>query len=50
MSLTAPNYAQQRKNLAHKIGLVRKPEASAPKSAATAPVKQVGKPKVKAAA
>mgnify|MGYP001557118153 CR=1 FL=1 len=29
--MVAPNYAQQRKDLAHKIGLGRKPKAAAPK-------------------
>jgi predicted transcriptional regulator len=49
--MTAPNYAQQRKELAQKIGLGRKPRIIAPaEPVAKAPVTRGRKPKAKAEA
>lgn len=49
--MTAPNYAQQRKELAQKIGLGRKPRIAAPaEPVAKAPVTRGRKPKAKAEA
>ena len=47
--MVAPNYAQQRKELAHKIGLGRKPKAMAAEPASSAPAKRGRKPKAQAA-
>lgn len=43
--MVAPNYAQQRKDLAHKIGLGRKPRAAAEAAKGKAPAVRGRKPK-----
>lgn len=48
--MVAPNYAAQRKELAHKIGLGRKREPAASASAAKAPAQRGRKPKANAEA